>query len=92
MNSDNDKELKEFINKLAVERGAIVSSADCSSVEIAHARADGRLYVDAETSYGYVLRLKEWREGAEELIRRQLRSQTPGYMVDQWASGKPEEP
>jgi cell pole-organizing protein PopZ len=49
----------ELINDLAYEGGAIVSSNDCSEMEIADAQATGRFAVDAE-AFGYVRRTKEW--------------------------------
>lgn len=62
----------ELLSRLASDRGAIVSSADCSELEIIFASRDGRFYVDPETSYGYVLRFKEWRERAEGAIRASM--------------------
>jgi len=49
----------QLIGQLAHDGGAIVSSNDCSEMEIASAQADGRFAVDAEC-YGYVRRTKEW--------------------------------
>jgi len=58
---------RELLNALNCERGAIVSSADCCEMEIAFARTDGRFFVD-DDGIGYVLRLKDWRANAEQLI------------------------
>jgi hypothetical protein len=60
---------EEFLNKLAEERGAIVSSGDCSEMEIANARSCGRMYIDSD-GLGYVLRSKEW-----------LRTREAAYLV-----------
>lgn len=48
-----------FLSLLGEERGAIVSSADCSEMEIAFARDQGRFYVDND-GMGYVMRPREW--------------------------------
>lgn len=58
-----------FIRRLATDNGAIVSSAACSVLEIAEARAEGRFWVDPETYCGYVLRSKQWREYVESCAR-----------------------
>ncbi|MDP1580990.1 MAG: hypothetical protein Q8M02_11970 [Candidatus Didemnitutus sp.] len=49
---------KQLIEQLISDGGAIVSSADCSEVEIADAQAAGRFSV--EDSLGFVRRTKEW--------------------------------
>jgi hypothetical protein len=59
--------VSEMAAALMEERGAIVSSGDCSSLEIAAAQACGRLFVD-ETGLGFVLRTKDWLVRAEQLI------------------------
>ena len=56
----------EFLRRLAIERGAIVSSASCSTVEIAMARAQGRFFVGPD-ALGYVLRPKHWLDLHEAL-------------------------
>ena len=61
----------QMVRKLGAQRGAIVSSADCSVAEIAIARASGRFFVD-DDGYGYVLRTKLWRERAEAATDRLL--------------------
>lgn len=53
---------------LVSERGAIVSSADCSDMELAFARTEGRFFVDTN-GYGFVLRPKLWRENAELALK-----------------------
>lgn len=50
-------EARNFLHRLKAERGAIVSSGDCSAIEIAEAQACRRFYVD-EDGYGYVLRAR----------------------------------
>jgi hypothetical protein len=52
---------------LVKERGAIVCSADCSEMELAFARREGRFYVD-ERGFGYVLRMQQWRANAEAAL------------------------
>ncbi len=51
--------MKELLEKLAKEGGCIVSSADCSMIEISNAQARGDMFVD-ESGLGYVRRLPEW--------------------------------
>lgn len=51
--------LWDMLTKLAREGGCIVSSADCSVMEIADARARGDFLVD-NRGYGYVRRIPEW--------------------------------
>jgi hypothetical protein len=60
----SDKNADGILTALIRERGAVVSSADCSEMEIAHARVAGRFFVDPY-GYGFVLRPKAWRERAE---------------------------
>ena len=57
----------KFIQRLASEDGAIVSSGFCGALEIANAQATNRFFVDHE-GLGYVLRLKRWRQMAETAI------------------------
>lgn len=63
-----------FLRRLASteENGAIVSSQACSVMEITFAQGEGRFWVDPETSCGYVLRMKAWREKAEAAITASL--------------------
>lgn len=51
--------LLDLINKLKLEGGCIVSSADCSEMEIADARVRGDFYVD-DYNFGFVRRLPAW--------------------------------
>lgn len=53
------KTADELLARLVDQGGAIVSSGDCSAMEIADARARGDFYVDGN-SFGYVIRLKKW--------------------------------
>lgn len=57
----------ELIKKLALEGGAIVSSANCTEMEIADAAATNRFAVDAN-GLGYVLRTKQWLDRATDVI------------------------
>ena len=53
---EENRGTKEFVMRLAEEGGVIISSNDCSKLEISTARACGRfLIID---SFGFVLRLK----------------------------------
>jgi len=49
----------QLINKLSSDGGALVSSNDCSEMEIATAQAAGCFSVNNE-GLGFVLRSKEW--------------------------------
>lgn len=60
--------MDKLIKKLAVEGGCIVSSADCSEMEIADARARGDFWVDNH-NYGYVRRLPEWLQRHSRFAR-----------------------
>ncbi len=59
--------MKQLLQCLVRERGAIVSSADCSVMELAFAREEGRFFVDEE-GLGYVVRPGQWRENAEAAL------------------------
>ena len=50
---------QKLIEQLDADGGAIVSSGECSEIEIAEARVTGRFAVNEE-GYGYVRRYKEW--------------------------------
>jgi hypothetical protein len=63
----DDANAANFLKRLRVDRGAIVSSADCSTMEIAFAQKERRWYVD-EDGMGYVMRMKPWREECQRLI------------------------
>lgn len=62
--------ISEMAEALVTERGALVSSGDCSTIEIADARLHGRLFV-REDGIGFVLRMKEWLVKAEKAISEQ---------------------
>lgn len=51
--------IRQLVDKLATEGGCLVSSADCSQMEIANAQARGDFSVD-ENGLGFVRRLPEW--------------------------------
>ena len=53
------KTADDLIQRLVSHGGAIVSSGDCSEMEIADARVRGDFYVD-DNGLGYVIRLKKW--------------------------------
>lgn len=61
--------MEELFKQLAEDGGAIVSTKDCSQLEIAYANANGKMWVD-EFGCGFVLRsqlwldLTKWRENA----------------------------
>lgn len=61
------QEALKFVQRLATEDGAIVSSGVCSALEISNAQATNRFFVDQE-GLGYVLRLRRWRQMAETAI------------------------
>ena len=50
---------EQMLEKIGLMGGCIVSSADCSEIEIADARVRGDFYVDAD-GFGFVRRLPEW--------------------------------
>jgi len=53
------KQPAELIEQLVEQGGAIVTSQDCSIIEIADAQATGRWAVD-DKGIGYVRRYREW--------------------------------
>jgi len=61
-------DITQFLEALCRERGAIVSSNDCSEIEIVYARACNRFYVDSN-GLGYVLRTQAWRCAAENSFK-----------------------
>lgn len=63
-----DRPVSELLPDLVRERGVIVSSADCSEMEIAFARTEGRFFVDADFM-GYVRRTNDWLVSAEQARR-----------------------
>jgi hypothetical protein len=65
----------QLIEQLVTEGGAIVSSGDCSEMEIADAQAHGRFSV-REDGMGFVRRTKEWL--ALQLAREKAHPNTDG--------------
>lgn len=63
------KPASQALAALVDEQGALVSSADCSNLEIEFARTAGRFFVD-EAGFGFVLRMRDWRLNAEILIHQ----------------------
>lgn len=61
------RNIAEAIPALSAEGGALVTSAACSPMELAFARAESRFFVD-ENGFGFVLRYRQWREHAERAI------------------------
>lgn len=57
----------EFVEKLAEERGAIVSSASCTELEIAFARVENRFLINPG-GLGFVLRTNRWLQLAHQSI------------------------
>ena len=58
---------QNFLEKLR-DGGAIVSSNECSELEIANARTTDRFFVD-DDGFGYVWRTPEWLKTREEAYR-----------------------
>jgi hypothetical protein len=54
----------DFLNRLAENGGAIVSSGDCSEVEIVRAQLRDNFYCN-ERGLGFVLRTADWLESRE---------------------------
>ena len=54
-------ELKDLLNKLAIDGGTIVCSSECSEMEIAIAKSCNKMYVDND-GIGYVWRAKTTNE------------------------------
>jgi len=59
MTNTLDWKLLELLKTMSIQGGCLVSSADCSEMEIADAQVRGDWYV-TEGGMGYVLRLPEW--------------------------------
>ena len=59
--------MEKLFKLLSEKGGAIVSTANCSDIEIAHARSRGLMWVD-EFGCGFVLRSQEWLDYAQALI------------------------
>lgn len=68
----------QLIDQLVTEGGAIVSSGDCSEMEIANAQATGRFSV-REDGMGFVRRSKEWL--ALQLAREKAHPNTDGKFL-----------
>ena len=58
----------EFLVKLRYG-GAIVSSNECSEMEIVNAKATNRFFVDNH-NFGYVWRTPEWLESREKCFKQ----------------------
>ncbi len=57
----------EVIDALLAERGALVSSGDCSEMEIAFARVESRFFV-RDDGMGFVLRTRDWLARADAAL------------------------
>ena len=67
----------QLINKIVTEGGALVSSNDCSEMEIADAQDTGRFSTN-DDGMGFVLRSKEWL--ALQMAREKAHPNSPfGY-------------
>lgn len=71
LNADDNR--KKLFDKVATYGGAIVSSNECSSLEITDAREGDRFFVDGD-GYGFVWRTNDWLKTREEAFQR-LREQ-----------------
>lgn len=58
---------KDVLKALIETRGALVCSADCSEMELAFARVEGRMFV-TEDGIGFVLRTPEWLANADAAL------------------------
>lgn len=77
--------LLEFVQRLAECGGAIVCTSACTEMEIAFAVAEGRVWIDPETSIGYVRRLDKWRRLGGGRYSGLLRwAQLPGVLYPDW--------
>ena len=68
----------DLIEQLVTEGGSIVSSGDCSEMEIADAKATGRFMV-RDDGMGFVRRSKEWL--ALQLAREKAHPNTDGKFL-----------
>ena len=57
--------ITELIQELIKEGGAIVSSNDCSEIEISNAQSTGRFAID-EGGLGFIRRTSEWLDLQKE--------------------------
>lgn len=79
----------QLIDQLVTEGGAIVSSVECSEIEIANAQATGRFSV-REDGMGFVRRTSEWL--ALQLAREKAHPNTDGQYSGQKAKNQAREP
>lgn len=79
----------QLIDQLVTEGGAIVSSVECSEIEIANAQATGRFSV-REDGMGFVRRTSEWL--ALQLAREKAHPNTDGQYSGQNAKNQAREP
>lgn len=70
--------INQLIDQLVTDGGAIVSSGDCSEIEIANAKATGRFTV-RDDGMGFVRRSKEWL--ALQLAREKAHPNTDGKFI-----------
>ena len=70
--------INQLIDQLVTDGGAIVSSGDCSEIEIANAKATGRFSV-RDDGMGFVRRSKEWL--ALQLAREKAHPNTDGKFL-----------
>ena len=68
--------VNQLISQLVTEGGAIVSSGDCSQMEIVDAQAHGRFASRDLDGMGFVRRTKEWLE--LQLAREKAHPNTDG--------------
>ena len=64
----------ELLKQLARDGGAIVTTAECSAMEIADARATLRMAVD-EDGIGYVRRYPEWLDRHKTCVQPDSQNQ-----------------
>ncbi len=67
-------ELKRMLEDLAVRGGCIVSTADCSELEITNAKQRGDLWVDGD-GQGYIHRLPSWLKAHDPYCRSSVVTQ-----------------
>lgn len=70
--------INQLIDQLVTDGGAIVSSGDCSEIEIANAKATGRFSV-RDDGMGFVRRTSEWL--ALQLAREKAYPNTDGKFL-----------
>lgn len=70
--------INQLIDQLVTDGGAIVSSGDCSEIEIANAKSTGRFTV-RDDGMGFVRRTKEWL--ALQLAREKAHPNTDGKFI-----------